>query len=337
MSGVALTLPWIAQAVGGDLRGPADRPVADVVTDSRAIGSGDAFVALSGPDSTATTSWRPPSSCGAAGAVVSRQWAEGHADVAARGSVIVVDEPLARAAGAGTRHPAGRDDAGGGDHRQRRQDDHQGADGRGTRAHLHRREEQGEPEQPHRPAALDDAAAPRARRGRVRAGHESRGRDSHARRDCRAGSPRLDQRGRRPPGLFRVQRRDRRREGRDPRGRRRVYACSCARPTTRASPAAAAVSRPHRDLRRVGRCQRARHRGRGPRARRHSSHGGDRRRPGRVRDAAAWARQSGQRARCNRRRHGLRRAARGRCATAWRAWARPIGVAWCAACATTSS
>ena len=94
MSGVALTLPWIAQAVGGDLRGGDAGPVADVVTDSRAVGSGDAFVALSGPRFDGHDFVEAAFDRGAAGAVVSRQWAEGHAGVTARGSVIVVEEPL---------------------------------------------------------------------------------------------------------------------------------------------------------------------------------------------------------------------------------------------------
>jgi len=93
VSGVALTLPWIAQAVGGDLRGPTGS-VADVVTDSRAVGSGDAFVALSGPRFDGHDFVEAAFERGAAGAVVSRQWAEGHASVTARGSVIVVEEPL---------------------------------------------------------------------------------------------------------------------------------------------------------------------------------------------------------------------------------------------------
>ena len=94
MSGVALTLPWIAEAVGGDFRGVETGPVADVVTDSRAIGSGDAFVALAGPRFDGHDFVDAAFERGAAGAVVSRQWAEGHAEVAARGNVIVVEEPL---------------------------------------------------------------------------------------------------------------------------------------------------------------------------------------------------------------------------------------------------
>jgi UDP-N-acetylmuramoyl-tripeptide--D-alanyl-D-alanine ligase len=94
VSGLALTLPWIAQAVGGDLRGRGDAPVADVVTDSRALGAGDAFVALAGPRFDGHDFVEAAFERGAAGAVVSREWADGHADVAARGSVIVVEEPL---------------------------------------------------------------------------------------------------------------------------------------------------------------------------------------------------------------------------------------------------
>jgi UDP-N-acetylmuramoyl-tripeptide--D-alanyl-D-alanine ligase len=94
VSGVALTLPWIAEAVGGDFRGVNTGPVAQVVTDSRAIGSGDAFVALTGPRFDGHDFVEAAFERGAAGAVVSRQWAEGHADVTARGNVIVVEEPL---------------------------------------------------------------------------------------------------------------------------------------------------------------------------------------------------------------------------------------------------
>jgi UDP-N-acetylmuramoyl-tripeptide--D-alanyl-D-alanine ligase len=91
---VALTLPWIASAVGGHLRGGGTGAVADVVTDSRALGAGDAFVALKGPRFDGHDFVEEALERGAAGAVVSRQWAEGHAGVTERGSVIVVEEPL---------------------------------------------------------------------------------------------------------------------------------------------------------------------------------------------------------------------------------------------------
>ena len=161
VSGVALTLPWIADAVGGDLRGVDGRPVADVVTDSRAIGSGDVFVALAGPRFDGHDFVEAAFERGAAGAVVSRQWAEGHAGVAARGSVIVVDEPLralqalARAIrrAVATRVVAITGSAGKTTTKE--------ADGRVLSSpRFTRGEEQGQPEQPHRPAAVADPAAP---------------------------------------------------------------------------------------------------------------------------------------------------------------------------------
>jgi UDP-N-acetylmuramoyl-tripeptide--D-alanyl-D-alanine ligase len=94
MSGVALTLPWIAEVVGGDFRGADAGPVHDVVIDSRAVTAGDAFVALAGPRFDGHDFVEAAFERGAAGAVVAREWAEGHADVVARGTVIVVEEPL---------------------------------------------------------------------------------------------------------------------------------------------------------------------------------------------------------------------------------------------------
>ena len=43
MTGVALTAPWIAHAVAGELRGRYDGPVGEVVTDSRTMAKGDEF------------------------------------------------------------------------------------------------------------------------------------------------------------------------------------------------------------------------------------------------------------------------------------------------------
>ena len=138
MSGVALTLAVDCRTrLAATFAAPTTGPVADVVTDSRAIGSGDAFVALAGPRFDGHDFVEAAFERGAAGAVVSRQWAEGHAGVTARGSVIVVEEPLralqalARAMrrAVTTRVVAITGSAG--------QDDDEGTDGRGARAHLH--------------------------------------------------------------------------------------------------------------------------------------------------------------------------------------------------------
>jgi UDP-N-acetylmuramoyl-tripeptide--D-alanyl-D-alanine ligase len=45
-----LTVGWVAQVIGGRLRGgDADRVIREVVTDTRVLGTGDLFVALAGP------------------------------------------------------------------------------------------------------------------------------------------------------------------------------------------------------------------------------------------------------------------------------------------------
>ena len=94
MSGVALSLEWIARVVEGDLRGRDVPEVGNVVTDSRSLAGGDLFVALSGPRFDGHDFVGAALERGAAAAVVSRQWHSDHPADAAAGAVIVVDEPL---------------------------------------------------------------------------------------------------------------------------------------------------------------------------------------------------------------------------------------------------
>jgi len=50
VSPVRLTPEWVARAVGGRLvDGEAGRDIREVVIDSRAVGAGDLFVAITGP------------------------------------------------------------------------------------------------------------------------------------------------------------------------------------------------------------------------------------------------------------------------------------------------
>ena len=94
MTGVALTAPWIAHAVAGELRGRYDGPVGEVVTDSRTMAKGDVFVALTGPRFDGHDFVEAAVDRGAALVVVSRTWAAGRAGVLARGAALVVDDPL---------------------------------------------------------------------------------------------------------------------------------------------------------------------------------------------------------------------------------------------------
>lgn len=89
MTAVRLTLGWVAQATGGRLRsGDPDLDVADVVTDSRALRTGDLFVALQGPRFDGHAFAGDALARGAAGVMVD------HADAAgadARGVIEVAD------------------------------------------------------------------------------------------------------------------------------------------------------------------------------------------------------------------------------------------------------
>ena len=103
------------------------------------------------------------------------------------------------AAGHRSRGPAAIGREGRRDHRQRGKDDDERGGGGVSGDALPRVSEQGQLEQPHRPAALAARAAVATRdRGR-RARHESSGRNPHARRHRRTGRPRVDQRRRRAP------------------------------------------------------------------------------------------------------------------------------------------
>ncbi len=94
MSLVRLTLGFIADAVGGTLRG-ADAAVeaGEIVTDSRTIGPGDVFVALSGPRFDGHTFVAEVIAKGAA-AVVVEGTAEGGGPDAGRVGVIAVPDTL---------------------------------------------------------------------------------------------------------------------------------------------------------------------------------------------------------------------------------------------------
>jgi UDP-N-acetylmuramoyl-tripeptide--D-alanyl-D-alanine ligase len=94
LTGVALTAPWIAHAVAGELRGRYDGPVGEVVTDSRTMAKGDVFVALTGPRFDGHDFVEAAVDRGAALVVVSQTWAAGRAGVLARGAALVVDDPL---------------------------------------------------------------------------------------------------------------------------------------------------------------------------------------------------------------------------------------------------
>jgi UDP-N-acetylmuramoyl-tripeptide--D-alanyl-D-alanine ligase len=85
-----LTLGWAAGATGGTLRsGSAETPIRDVVTDSRAMGAGDLFVALRGPRFDGHTFAVAALARGAAGVVVEEAW-----DGPSGGGVIAVPDTL---------------------------------------------------------------------------------------------------------------------------------------------------------------------------------------------------------------------------------------------------
>ena len=94
MSGVVLSLAWVARVVDGELRGRDVPEVRDVVTDSRAMARGDLFVALSGPRFDGHDFVGAALERGAAAAVVSRRWHHDHPAESAAGTVIVVEDPL---------------------------------------------------------------------------------------------------------------------------------------------------------------------------------------------------------------------------------------------------
>jgi UDP-N-acetylmuramoyl-tripeptide--D-alanyl-D-alanine ligase len=94
MSALALSLGWMAGAVGGELRGADLASVAEVVTDTRTIAAGDVFVALMGPRFDGHDYVGVAFERGAAAAIVSKSWAAGAAQPAWRGALVVVDEPL---------------------------------------------------------------------------------------------------------------------------------------------------------------------------------------------------------------------------------------------------
>ncbi|HEY7184933.1 MAG TPA: UDP-N-acetylmuramoyl-tripeptide--D-alanyl-D-alanine ligase [Vicinamibacterales bacterium] len=78
MSDVALTLGWVARAVGGTLRsGDPESQVGEIVTDSRTVRQGDLFVALRGPRFDAHGFVDEVMSRGAAGAIVEAGRASG--------------------------------------------------------------------------------------------------------------------------------------------------------------------------------------------------------------------------------------------------------------------
>jgi UDP-N-acetylmuramoyl-tripeptide--D-alanyl-D-alanine ligase len=84
-------LEWIAKATGGELRGvDAALEVKEVVTDSRAAGSGDLFIALRGPRFDGHAFVEEVLSRGAGAALVSREWAGGRANL----PVVVVGDTL---------------------------------------------------------------------------------------------------------------------------------------------------------------------------------------------------------------------------------------------------
>ena len=202
----------------------------------------------------------------------------------------------ARAAGPGARGATGGRDAGDRDHRQCGQDDDEG-NHRGDVGHaLSRGEEQGEPEQPHRSAAVVDAAAHEARCGGDGTGHESRRGDQQTGRDRRTRCSCVDERRRRASRLLCVSRCHRRRQRRDPAARHRGNAAGLQRRRPARDGAGARVRGPDDNLRHRRERRRACHVDRGPRRGRHARACGDAGWRARLRDAAARTRQPGQRA-----------------------------------------
>ena len=78
MNDLNLTLGWVTRAVGGTMRsGDVDRPVGEIVTDSRALQKGDLFIALRGPRFDAHAFVEDVISRGAVGAIVETGRASG--------------------------------------------------------------------------------------------------------------------------------------------------------------------------------------------------------------------------------------------------------------------
>ena len=91
MSGLTLTLGWIAGAVRGSLRGGApEREVGAVVTDSRGLQPGDLFIALRGPNFDGHDFAADVLGRGAAAVIVARECLP----AATAGAVIEVDDTL---------------------------------------------------------------------------------------------------------------------------------------------------------------------------------------------------------------------------------------------------
>jgi UDP-N-acetylmuramoyl-tripeptide--D-alanyl-D-alanine ligase len=101
VSGLTLTLRWVADAATGQVaRGEAGSAIGEVVTDTRALATGDFFVALRGPRHDGHDHVAVAIEDGASGVLVERTWFEerGSAVLArSRGpaGVVVVDDTLA--------------------------------------------------------------------------------------------------------------------------------------------------------------------------------------------------------------------------------------------------
>ena len=174
------------------------------------------------------------------------------------------------AAGARARGPHRVGHEGRGDHRQRREDHDEGNDGGAARVAISRDSQPRQLQQPHRAAAVahrpEAAAGYRSRRTR----HEPHRGNQHARRTSPSRTCAcLDERRRGPPGILRVGRRDRRRQGRDLRARDAGDRARRQRRRRADRGAAAALRRTRGDLRHRPRRGRSRDGSRGPRHRRH--------------------------------------------------------------------
>jgi len=89
MSGLTMTLAWVAGAVAGTVPEHGhDEVTGEVVTDSRSLGPGDLFVALRGPRFDGHAFVADVLERGAAGAIVERGWS------GPREKVIEVDDTL---------------------------------------------------------------------------------------------------------------------------------------------------------------------------------------------------------------------------------------------------
>lgn len=97
MSGLTLTLGWVTDAVGGELRsGSPEQPIGPVVTDTRSLVAGDFFVALRGERFDAHEFVDEALARGASGAIVARAFTarQANREGAPRGGVIAVDDTL---------------------------------------------------------------------------------------------------------------------------------------------------------------------------------------------------------------------------------------------------